>query len=152
MGNICRSPLAEGIFSQAVREQRRDAAYRIDSAGIGDWHVGQPADPRSAEVARRHGIALSGRARQVKAPQDFERFDFIFAMDGQNLRDLQTLSPGHAEKIRLIRSFDPQGGDGAEVPDPYYGGKSGFENVFDMLDRSCRNLLAALEQSGGRLP
>jgi protein-tyrosine phosphatase len=103
-------------------------------------------------VAHKHGIKLNGRARQVATPGDFENFDLLLAMDRQNFRDLRQLSPPeHHGKIRLMREFDPEGGEGAEVPDPYYGGPNGFDNVFDMLQRSCLNLLELLERNGGRI-
>jgi protein-tyrosine phosphatase len=150
MGNICRSPLAEGIFSHLVRERGKDFRYRLDSAGIGDWHAGQAADPRSQAVAKKHGIILAGRARQIAA-EDFAAFDWILAMDKQNRRDLLALAPeDQAGKIRLIREFDADGGPEAEVPDPYYGGQQGFDRVFSMLQRSCLRLFELLE-GGGRL-
>ncbi len=150
MGNICRSPLAEGIFAHLAHGRGRADFYRLDSAGIGDWHVGQPADPRSCAVAEKHGITLTSRARQIQAPEDFEKFAWLFAMDRENLRDLQSLSsPRHFGKIRLIRGFDPEGGAEAEVPDPYYGGPRGFDQVYAMLERSCRGLLERLEGGGG---
>jgi protein-tyrosine phosphatase len=152
MGNICRSPLAEGIFAHVTRERNEHSRYRIDSAGIGDWHQGELADPRSQTVARKHGIELTSRARQVIAPDDFKNFDLLLAMDRQNQRDLISLAPKENQnKIRLMREFDPEGGVDAEVPDPYYGGALGFDRVFAMLHRSCLRLFELLEQGGGRL-
>jgi protein-tyrosine phosphatase len=149
MGNICRSPLAEGIFLHLAGERGILDRYRVDSAGIGDWHVGHAPDPRSQAVARKNGFSLNCVARQVVTPDDFETFDWLLAMDAQNFRDLYSLSPAeHQGKIRLIRHFDPEAGKNAEVPDPYYGGPRGFDHVFDMLLRSCRGLLDALEQGG----
>jgi len=147
MGNICRSPLAEGIFLHLARERGTSALYEVDSAGIGDWHVGHESDLRSQSVARKNGIELACVARQVSTPEDFENFDLILAMDRRNFSDLQDLSPPeHRHKIKLMRSFDPEGGEDAEVPDPYYGGPGGFDRVFAMLDRSCRQLLNRLEE------
>jgi protein-tyrosine phosphatase len=150
LGNICRSPLAEGVFQHLVEEEDVARRYRIDSAGTGAWHVGEPADPRAREVASRNGIRLSGRARQVQE-DDFHEFDLILAMDRANLRNLESVrsgSGGHAE-LRLFREFDPDTDDGLEVPDPYYGGSDGFDRVFDMVMRSCRVLLEELEGRGG---
>lgn len=146
MGNICRSPLAEGIFAHLAKEHGK-RTYTLDSAGIGDWHVGHEADPRSQAVALKHGIELACRARQVASPEDFENFDLLLAMDRQNFRDLMNLSPPeHQGKIRLMREFDPEGGMDHEVPDPYYGGPKGFDSMYAMLHRSCLNLLNLLEQ------
>ena len=142
MGNICRSPLAEGIFLHHV--EKRGLNYRADSAGLGNWHLGEPADPRSIAVAKKHDMKLVSRARQV-SPHDFSRFNLLLAMDKQNQTDLFALcDPEHRNKIRLMREFDPEGGTEAEVPDPYYGDAAGFERVFTMLNRSCLGLLEFL--------
>ncbi len=152
MGNICRSPLAEGIFAHLVKERGKEKLYRLDSAGIGDWHAGEAPDPRSQNVAKKHGIELVCRARQVRAPGDFSEFDLLLAMDRQNRGDLLALSPPeHSGKIRLMRSFDAEADIDAEVPDPYYGGAQGFERVFAMLHRSCLGLLERLDRGGDRL-
>jgi protein-tyrosine phosphatase len=140
LGNICRSPLAEGIFLHVVTEAGLE--LEIDSAGTGGYHAGELADPRSRAVAKQHGITLPSRARKVRS-DDFERFDLILAMDGSNERNLRAVCPEeHLGKIRQMRSYDPQGA--GDVPDPYYGGDRGFDDVFEMLDRSCRSLLAEL--------
>ena len=147
MGNICRSPLAEGVFLHLARERGVLDHYDVDSAGIGDWHTGHLPDMRSEAVANKHGIQLVCRARQVEAPEDFETFDLLLAMDHQNFRDLISLSPSeHHGKIRMMRSFDLEGDSDSEVPDPYYGGPKGFDMVYDMLHRSCSRLLDLLEQ------
>lgn len=143
LGNICRSPLAEGVFDAVVRERGLDDHYRSDSAGTGAWHVGEPPDPRSTEVARRHGVELEGRARRV-GPEDFERFDVVVAMDRSNLRDLERMSGADGARLRLLRDFDPTPGDG-EVPDPYYGGPRGFDQVYELVRRSVDGLLEHLE-------
>jgi protein-tyrosine phosphatase len=145
LGNICRSPLAEGVFAHLVRERGLDHRFEIDSAGTGAWHVGERADRRSAEVAARHGVSLEGRARKVE-PSDFARFDLVIAMDRDNLRDLQRMAGGtsHRPRVRLLREWDPEGGD--EVPDPYYGGADGFERVYAMVRRSCEALLDDLAE------
>jgi protein-tyrosine phosphatase len=149
MGNICRSPLAEGLFLQLARERGTLDRYEVDSCGIGDWHVGHAPDPRSQAVANKNGLVLTGRARRVEVPDDFEQFDLIIPMDQANLRDLRQLSdPEHHGKIRLMRTWDPEAdGEQPEVPDPYYGGPQGFDLMYDMLRRSCERLLDDLEKT-----
>jgi protein-tyrosine phosphatase len=143
LGNICRSPLAEGVFRHLVHEAHLDDRFVIDSAGTGAWHVGEPPDERSIAVARANGVTLEGRARQAR-PEDLERFDVVVAMDRENLRDLQRLSADGAHaRVHLLREFDPEG-DGDEVPDPYFGGPGGFEAVYRMVRRSCEALLREL--------
>lgn len=140
LGNICRSPLAEGVFRKLVCDEGLEDRFTIDSAGTGGWHVGQSPDVRSVQVAAAHGVTLSGCARQV-VPEDLDRFDVVIAMDRENLHNLRRMAAdGARARIHLLREFDPEGG-GDEVPDPYYGGSRGFENVYDMVLRSCRSLL-----------
>ena len=148
LGNICRSPLAEGVFAHLVAERGLEHRFTIDSAGTGAWHAGEPADRRSAAVAARHGITLEGRARKVER-SDFARFDLIVAMDHENARDLRRLSDGdgQAARVRLLREWDDQEGD--EVPDPYYGGPDGFDTVYAMVRRSCEALLDELAGEAG---
>jgi protein-tyrosine phosphatase len=144
LGNICRSPLAEGVFRHLVEQEGLADRFEIDSAGTGAWHVGERADARSALVAEQHGIELDSRARQVE-PGDFEHFDYIIAMDHDNLRTLKRMSAtnGSGARIELLRMHDKER-DGDEVPDPYYGGSSGFESVYKMVKRSCRGLFKHL--------
>jgi protein-tyrosine phosphatase len=147
MGNICRSPLAEGLFLHLAQERGLRERFEVDSCGIGDWHVGHAPDPRSQAVANKNGVKLLCRARQVDRYEDFETFDLILAMDQANLRDLRELSPEeHHGKIRLMREWDSEaaGEDKPEVPDPYYGGPQGFEDMYAMLHRSCTALLDEL--------
>ncbi len=146
LGNIVRSPLAENYFRHLVDEAGVGEKYVVASAGTGDWHVGDPPDPRMRKVAANHGLLYSGRARHFK-PEDFERYDLIIAMDASNRSNLQRQAslPSSADKIRLLREFDPFADPGASVPDPYYGGIDGFEKVFEIIERSCHNLLEALE-------
>lgn len=135
LGNICRSPLAEGILQDKVASRGLD--WQVDSAGTGHWHVGDRPDSRSVAVARRYGIDITGqRGRQFK-PQDFERFDHILVMDDQNLRDVlrQAQSDEQRAKVRLILDYSHPSG-GRVVPDPYYD-DDGFEQVFQMLDEAC---------------
>lgn len=150
LGNIVRSPLAENLFLHLAKQTGVDDKYEVDSAGTGGWHVGEPPDERMRHVAARRGLHYSGSARKF-VRQDFERFDLIIAMDHENRRDLLRLVPLPAQqsKIHLLREFDPSGGGQYPVPDPYYGDVDGFEDVFDIIERSCRGLLLALEE--GRL-
>ncbi|NNF13511.1 MAG: low molecular weight phosphotyrosine protein phosphatase [Gemmatimonadetes bacterium] len=147
LGNICRSPLAEGIFHHLVDEAGLTDRFEIDSAGTGAWHVGERPDARAAMVASQHGVDLPSRARQI-TDDDLKRFDYVVVMDRENLRNVQrmsdTLGDEAVAEVVLLRAFDPEGSDGDEVPDPYYGGASGFENVYEMVHRSCRDLLDRL--------
>jgi protein-tyrosine phosphatase len=143
LGNICRSPAAEAIFLSLVQEAELGGSFVIESAGTGAWHVGQPADARMRAAARRRGIDIRSLARQV-TPADFDRFDYIFAMDSDNLRVLRAQAPAeHRHKIRLFRTLDPEAAD-PDVPDPYYGGAEGFDEVLDIVTRAGRALLAEL--------
>jgi protein-tyrosine phosphatase len=146
LGNIVRSPLAENMFRHVARQAGLAHNYEVDSAGTSGWHVGEPPDRRMRQVASRHGFKYGGQARQVKQ-RDFEDFDLIIAMDSSNCSDLQRMANNDEQgaKIRLMREFDPQGGPHAPVPDPYYGGIDGFEDVFQIVKRSCQGLLDALE-------
>ena len=146
LGNICRSPLAEGVFRSLVRARELESRYLVDSAGTGAWHAGERPDQRSVEVARRNGVVLAGYARQIEAP-DFADFDYVIAMDRQNLLELRTLarSPQGEAHLHLLRDFDPEPGDG-QVPDPYYGGPDGFERMYEMVNRACEALLDHLEE------
>jgi protein-tyrosine phosphatase len=144
LGNICRSPTAEGVMRHLVSEAGLDERVQIDSAGTGGWHVGHPPDSRSAAAASARGIELSGAARRFE-PEDFERFDVILAMDRENRSDLLRLAPDEAsrDKVRMLRDFDPasSGREDVDVPDPYYGGPRGFDDVLDLVSASCRGLL-----------
>jgi protein-tyrosine phosphatase len=151
LGNICRSPMAEGVFRHLISEEGLEDRIEVDSAGTGSWHVGESPDPRSIRTAQSHGVTLSGSARHVR-PEDFRRFDYLVAMDRENLENLEEFRDGVKGEtaLYLLREFDPEGGPGAEVPDPYYGGPGGFEDVYRMVERSCRGLLDhILSQEGG---
>jgi low molecular weight protein-tyrosine phosphatase len=146
LGNICRSPTAEGVMRELVRSAGLEDSIELDSAGTGAWHVGHSPDPRAAAAARGRGIVLSGKARRVELG-DFADFDLIIAMDRANLRDLQALAPPEARAhVRLLREFDPAGapGDDLDVPDPYYGEARGFEEVLDLVQAACAGLLEEL--------
>jgi protein-tyrosine phosphatase len=143
LGNICRSPAAEAAFLHVVQQAGREAEFVVDSAGTGAWHAGDCADPRMCQAAARRGIEIHGVARQVTR-DDFDRFDWIFAMDTGNLQALRRMAPAaHQGKIRLFRDLDPEGA-GEDVPDPYYGGAAGFEEVVDIVMRTARALLDEL--------
>lgn len=146
MGNICRSPAAEGVFLHLLAEAGLEDCFTVDSAGTGGWHVGHRADRRMLAAAERRGIHLPSRARQIEAA-DLQRFDHILTMDADNLAAVQRLesqAPGKARISPLIdhcrRLRSP------EVPDPYYGGEDGFERVLDLLDDACAGLLEDLLQ------
>ena len=144
-GNICRSPSAEGVLRHMSARAGYADRMEIDSCGIGGWHVGEPPDRRSQEHAQRRGYDLSDqRARKVRQ-EDFERFDHILAMDGTHLADLQAMAPNHAlEKVRLFMEFAPDQPT-IDVPDPYYGGANGFEQVLDLVEAGCRGLMREAE-------
>lgn len=145
LGNICRSPLAEGIFRHRIRAEGLEESLRVDSAGTGGWHEGERADPRARAVAEKHGVELESRARKIRT-SDFTDFDLILAMDEDNLAMLKIAGREVEEtaELRLLRFFDPDGGPQAEVPDPYYGANDGFDRVFEMIDRSCEHLLESI--------
>ena len=147
MGNICRSPTAEGVMRRLVSDAGLEHDFEIDSAGTGSWHAGDSPDRRATAAAAVRGITLEGAARQVR-PRDFEHFDLLLAMDRENLRELRTFSSDGdlAGKARLLREFDPAsaGAPDLDVPDPYYGGPDGFENVLDQVEAACKGLLDAL--------
>lgn len=144
LGNICRSPLAEGVFRRVASEAGLDGVFEVASAGTYAYHRGQGADRRAVSTALAHGVDLRAhRARPVDAG-DFETFDHIVAMDRQNQADLLEICPrAHRGKVSLLLEHAPELGLD-EVPDPYYGGADGFEHVFTMIERSCRSLLENL--------
>lgn len=141
LGNICRSPAGEGVLRGIVAEEGREDRWYIDSAGTGGWHVGELPDQRMRIHARRRGIELSHRCRQVKEA-DFDRFDIIIPMDANNEKDLRRLAPTleDARKIIPMACFLNPSSHFDYVPDPYYEGAEGFEIVLDLLQEGCRNL------------
>lgn len=149
LGNICRSPTAEGIFRHLVRERGLETLIHIDSAGTGGWHQGEPPDTRAQAEAKRRGIDISGlRARQVRHT-DFTEFDYILAMDGDNHDELRRLCPPqHGERLHYAVSFAPHL-NAPEVPDPYYGGARGFAQVYDLLTAVCEGLLGRIRSERG---
>jgi protein-tyrosine phosphatase len=155
LGNICRSPTAEGVLRQKLVGAGLGEDVDVESAGTGGWHVGHPPDSRATAAAAARGITLESRAQRFEQFH-FDDFDLILAMDRQNLADMRSLAPHAAAegKLRLFREFDPlavEVGD-LEVPDPYFGGEDGFEDVLDMIDRACDGLIAeirSLPAAGG---
>lgn len=139
LGNICRSPLAEGVFQDLIDTAGLTGEFTVDSAGTGPWHVGNPPDERSIAVAARHGIDISGqRARTVEAA-DFVTFDAILAMDGNNLKTLTAMARQPSAEIRLLLNTPPR-----DVPDPYFGGPEGFQDVFRLIHSGCETFLDSI--------
>jgi protein-tyrosine phosphatase len=145
LGNICRSPMAEVVMRQQLHDAGLEGRIEVRSAGTGDWHVGERADPRTVEALGRHGYDGSQhRARQFVRDM-FDESDLVVAMDGNNLVALSRVAPpGRADDVVLLRSFDPDA-DGTDVPDPYYGGPDGFDEALAMVESSCRGLLGWLQ-------
>jgi protein-tyrosine phosphatase len=146
LGNICRSPTAEGVFRHLLEHEAPEMLIEVDSAGTADYHSGDPPDSRSQRAALRRGIDLSGlRARQV-VPEDFARFDLILAMDRGNLRELEAMIPEHScARLQLFLEYAPESGL-LEVPDPYYRDAGGFEEVLDLTTAASRGLLSTLKK------
>ena len=144
-GNICRSPLAHRSFEAKARAAGAEEEFQVESSGLGDWHVGDNADPRMRKTAQSHGLTLNHTARQL-SEADLEEYDLILVMDRSHKRQLERRirDPEILEKVHLFRDWDPKGGPGAEVPDPYYGGADGFEKVYEMVDRTNTALLTDL--------
>lgn len=145
LGNICRSPTAEGVFRRALEQAGLADEVQIDSCGVGSWHVGKAPDARAQQAAMCRGIDLSGlRARQLNE-RDFIEFDYVLGMDQDNLRAMHDLKPANSQAhIGLFLEF--AGTPGAEVPDPYYGGEEGFENVLDMIEAASQGLIQHLKR------
>lgn len=150
LGNICRSPAAEGVFLHLIASEGLEDRFVVDSAGTGGWHVGNPADRRMRAAAERRGIHLPSRARQIELA-DFTSFDRILTMDDDNLRNVRSLVRELGERPGLAR-IEPMTShcrvhQVSEVPDPYYGGEQGFEDVLDLLEDACGGLLETLLRS-----
>jgi len=146
LGNICRSPTAAGVLRVLAARDAPELTIEVDSAGTAGYHVGEPPDPRTRQAAARRGYDLSGLRARIVEPGDFERFDLILAMDRENLQALRRRAPPAAhERLRLFLEFSPQAGP-EDVPDPYYGGPNGFEEVLDLIEAATRGLLAHLRQ------
>lgn len=145
LGNICRSPLGEGVFRHLVTQQGLEAYFLIDSAGTGNWHIGAPPHPDSQRVARARGVDISDqRARQI-TPADLREFDYLIAMDTSNKEGILALDPNgrYTHKVKLMLEYYSECGL-KDVPDPYFGGPEGFDAVWDLIERAARNLLDAI--------
>lgn len=144
LGNICRSPLAEGVLKSKINRNK----VLVDSAGTAAWHSGKLPDTRSIAVAKKHGIDLTDQKARIFSPEDFDRFDYIYVMDQNNYKDVCRLAPNEKaiEKVQLIlNEIYPD--QNLEVPDPYYGGDDGFDDVFKMLDEACERIKEKIENS-----
>jgi protein-tyrosine phosphatase len=146
LGNICRSPLAEAIFKDKIRNHALDAYFEADSCGTSNYHIGDPPDFRTIANARKNGVAISHLGRQLCA-NDLEEYDYILAMDKSNYQNILKLANAqqYSGKVALMRAYDPVG-KGEEVPDPYYGGEKNFQEVFDILDRTMEEFVKHLEE------
>ena len=146
LGNICRSPAAEGVFKQKIKDRDLENFFVVDSAGTGGWHVGNLADPRMRETALTRGIELTSRSRKIEE-SDLYEFDHILVMDNDNLDSVKSLIKDHKDpvnsKIKLILSYS-KNSQLEEVPDPYYGGQNGFDQVLDLLDDAIDGLIDSL--------
>ncbi len=152
LGNICRSPMAEGIFIDLVKEKNIEHLFKIDSAGTSGHHAGELADPRMRKTAKKYGVDLIHRSRKLSF-SDFYEFDYILAMDDSNLNNIQDLYRGSTEQVFIskMRDFDLLA-QGADVPDPYYGFEDGFEEVYAILKRSCAQFLDDLLENKIKIP
>ena len=150
LGNICRSPLAEAVLLQLAQVRGLGDRLQIASRGTGDWHLGQPADPRMQAAATRHGISMSTRA-ELFEEEDFADFDLLLCMDRARLEELERrMPPKVSSRVTLFRDYDPDPQHSPDVPDPYYGGENGFEEVYQIVERTCVDLLDRFER--GDLP
>lgn len=142
LGNICRSPTAEGVFRAIVDEAGLSDLVSIDSAGTSGWHIGDPPDERGQRAALTRGYDLSQQRARKVGPRDFDTFDYIIGMDSRNVADLSAMAPaGTRDKVSLFLAFAPETGE-REIPDPYYGGSDGFDQVLDLVEAASRGLLA----------
>ena len=149
LGNICRSPMAEGMFRHVANEEGVGHLLKIDSAGMGDWHKGEAPDARAQSAALERGVDISGQASRKVELEDFDDFDLVLAMDASNISDLLEIAPHDARhKIRRFLEYAPHMGV-EDVPDPYYGGPEGFGHALDLIEAAARGLLAdVLKESG----
>jgi protein-tyrosine phosphatase len=146
LGNICRSPSAEAVLREIAAREAPELSIEVDSAGTAGYHIGEPPDLRSQEAARRRGYDMAPLRARIVEPLDFERFDLILAMDENNYASLRQRAPAaYRERVRLFLEFAPDCGMN-EVPDPYYGGPTGFEQVLDLVEEAARGLLSHLRE------
>lgn len=146
LGNICRSPTAEGVFRQLLARERLESSILADSAGTAAYHVGSPPDRRAREAAARRDVDLSSIRGRRAGPADIEEFDYILAMDRENHANLTAIAGERGHKIRLFMDYSSRF-DESEVPDPYYGGANGFERVLDMIEDASEGLLGELRRT-----
>lgn len=146
LGNICRSPLAEALFGQLLNERGLENQIQCDSAGTGDWHVGEPPDPRTLAVAQQYQVPIEHRGRQF-VPADFAAYDYIIVMDASNRQNVLRQLPAdtQSDHVFLMRQFDDEPNE-QDVPDPYWSGERGFDDMYHLLRRCCVNLLAYIEE------
>lgn len=146
LGNICRSPLAEAIFKHKLKERGLEGQVEADSCGTSNYHLGDSPDPRTIANAKKNGVLIEHCGRQLSV-DDLEDFDYILAMDNSNFTNIHRIleNENHKPKIQMMRDYDPQGK--GDVPDPYYGGEKGFQEVFEILDRTMEGFLDKLEQN-----
>jgi low molecular weight protein-tyrosine phosphatase len=144
LGNICRSPMAEGVFRRVIEEEGVAHRFEIDSAGLGDWHAGQAPDDRAQAAARLRGVDISGQCARRVEQADFARFDLLLAMDRSNYAELKRRAPKEAHgKIRYFLDYAPHVGT-KDVPDPFFGGAEGFDHALDLIEEAAHGLLASL--------
>ena len=144
LGNICRSPMAEGVFRRVAEDAGQLHLFEIDSAGMGDWHKGEAPDHRAQKAALGRGVDISGQSSRKIELEDFDDFDLILAMDGSNISDLQDVAPHAARhKIRRFLDYAPHL-DAEDVPDPYHGGEAGFDHALDLIEAAAKGLLEDL--------
>lgn len=143
LGNICRSPMAEGILRDKIQKKGIDAV--VESAGTGDYHVGEPADPRSVEVATKNDIDINSHTARQFTVSDFDDYDLIYAMDKSNYQNIMKLTRNKTDQAKVnILMNEVMPGENQDVPDPYFGGKHGFDNVFKMIDLACDKITGRL--------
>jgi len=146
LGNICRSPMSEGVFRRVAEDAGMAHLFEIDSAGMGDWHKGEAPDARAQKAALNRGVDISGQSARKVELEDFEDFDLVLAMDGSNIADIYDIAPQAArDKIRRFLDYAPHLGT-QDVPDPYYGGVTGFDHALDLIEAAAQGLLAELTQ------
>lgn len=146
LGNICRSPLAEGVFLKIIHDKGLESKYTADSCGTAAYHIGEKPDPRATKTAAQYGITLNHLGRQIEK-KDLDDFFLVLVMDRENLNNtLKLSSPTNKNKIQLLRDYEPSSFYGTDVPDPYYGEQSGFEEVYEIAYRCCENLITQLEK------
>lgn len=146
LGNICRSPLAHGVMLKLVADRGMESHVAVDSCGTGEWHLGEPAHRGSCKVAKQNGVDLSFHRARKFSPADWDKFDWIVAMDRENKKTLNNLRGNQAAKVVLLREFEPGGASSLDVPDPYYTG--GFDEVYAIVERCCTALLDAVTGPG----